>query len=213
MTAPADPPPQTPPPTVILAGGQARRMGGGDKALVVLAGRLLLARVIDRLTPQCGAIALSANGDASRFARFDLPVLADATPDQPGPLAGVLAGMDWAAARGAGHVLTVAVDTPFLPPDLGARLQAASRGAGGRPAIAASRDASGRVRAHPTAGLWPVALRAALRAALACDRRRVMGWATAQGAVEVVFDTVPVDPFFNVNTPGDVTRAEACLRA
>ncbi len=196
------------PPAVILAGGQGRRMGHADKALCLLAGRPLLDHVIARLGPQCGALALSANGDPGRFVRFGLPVLADATPDHPGPLAGLLAGMDWAAARGAGMILSAAVDTPFLPPDMAARLMAA---AGQGAAIAVSSDDTGRMRAHPTAGLWPVGARADLRAALAAGDRRLMAWAEAQDAAHVPFAAQPVDPFFNLNTPGDVAMAERLI--
>ncbi len=196
------------PPAVILAGGQGRRMGHADKALCLLAGKPLLDHVIARLAPQCDRLALSANGDAARFARFGLPVLPDATPDHPGPLAGLLAGMDWAAADGASAILSVAVDTPFLPPDLAARLAAA---AGQGAAIAASPDASGQMRAHPTAGLWPVHARADLRAALAAGHRRLMAWAEAQNAVQVPFEAHPLDPFFNLNTPADVALAERLI--
>ena len=107
---------------MILAGGRATRMGGGDKPLRVVAGRPLLARVVERLRPQAAAVALNANGDPARFAAFGLSVIADEPEDRPGPLAGVLAAMDWAAAEGAAHVLTVAGDTPVFPAGLGARV-------------------------------------------------------------------------------------------
>ncbi|MFV0474407.1 MAG: molybdenum cofactor guanylyltransferase MobA [Pikeienuella sp.] len=190
---------------VILAGGRAVRMGGADKALRMLAGRPLLARVVERLAPQTAALAISANGDPSRFAGFALPVIADEEPGFPGPLAGVLAGMDWAAAAGASHLLTVAVDTPFFPPDLGARLAAA----GPAPVVLAATpgDGDGPIL-HPTFGLWSVALREDLRAALADGRRRVRLWAKERGAAEAIFPDAPFDPFFNVNTPDDIARAE-----
>lgn len=189
-------------PGVVLAGGRARRMGGGDKGLLPLAGRPVLAHVLARLAPQVWPIAINANGDPARFAAFDLPVLPDTVPGQPGPLAGLLAGMDWAAGLGADHLVTVAADTPFLPPDLVVRLHAA-----GRFALAASDPGDG-MRVHPVCGLWPVALRDPLRAALKAGQRRVLGWALDHGAVSVAFASDPVDPFFNLNTPGDLALAE-----
>jgi molybdopterin-guanine dinucleotide biosynthesis protein A len=192
---------------VILAGGRATRMGGGDKCLRAVAGRRLIDHVIDRLAPQVAELALNANGDPARFAEFGLPVLADSVADHPGPLAGVLAGLDWAAARGAPAIVTAAGDTPFLPRDLVARLVAAAGPEG--LALAASPDAEGRVQRHPTFGLWPVALREDLRAALAGGLRKIVLWTDAHGAGTAVFDSAPFDPFFNINTPEDVAAAEA----
>lgn len=192
---------------VILAGGQSRRMGV-DKALVQLAGRPLLAHVIARLAPQAGALAISANGDPARLAGFGLPVLADALPDHPGPLAGVLAGLDHAAALGCDHVLSVAVDTPFVPLDLGARLAQ-----GGGLALAATQDGDGRIGLHPTCGYWPVALREDLRTALRAGTRRVTDWTRAHGAREVLFETAGERGFFNINSPADLARAEEMARS
>jgi molybdopterin-guanine dinucleotide biosynthesis protein A len=200
----------TAPVGVILAGGLAARMGGGDKCLAPLAGRRLIDHVTARLAPQVAALALNANGDPARFAALGLPVIADPVPDRPGPLAGLLAGLDWAAGLGVAALVSVPGDTPFLPRDLVARLQAAAGPAG--VAIAASPDAAGRLRAHPVCGLWPVALRGTLRAALAAGARRVLPWAEAQGARFAAFDAGPPDPFFNVNTPADLAAAEAALR-
>lgn len=191
-------------PAVILAGGLSSRMGGGDKVLLDLHGQPLLAHVIARLAPQVGPLAINANGDPARFARFGLPVLADSLPDFPGPLAGVLAAMDWAAGLGAASVLTAAGDTPFPPHDLVARLQAA-RPQG--PALAADRDSSGETRLHPTFGLWPTALREDLRAALAEGVRRPRQWAARHQAGTAIFDGP--DPFFNINTPADLAHASA----
>lgn len=195
---------------VILAGGLSTRMGGGDKALLELGGESLLARVAARLAPQVAALALSANGDPARFAPFGGPVLPDSLPGHPGPLAGVLAGLDWAAGEGASHIVTAAVDTPFLPRDLVERLAAAAGGTGAALALAAS-PVEGRVRRHPTFGLWPVALRDDLRAALGGGLRKVSLWADRHGAARAVFDAAGRDPFFNVNTPDDLARAEAML--
>jgi molybdenum cofactor guanylyltransferase len=190
---------------VILAGGLATRMGGGDKALLTLGGRPMLARVIARLRPQVSAIMLNANGDPARFADFGLPVIADPVPEYPGPLAGVLAGLEWAAKQGAARIVTAAADTPFLPEDLVARLGAA---VADDDTIALAATATGL---HPTFGLWPVSLRRALARDLAGGVRRVGAWAESMGARRVQFDDTPFDPFFNINTPDDLARAEQLL--
>ncbi len=194
------------PPGVILAGGLSRRMGGGDKALALLAGRPLLAHVAERLAPQCAGLAVNANGDPGRFAGSGLAVLPDGVAGWPGPLAGVLAAMDHAAAAGAEWVATAPADTPFLPRDLVARLAAASGPAG---AVAASGSGGSRVL-HPVCGLWPVARRQALRAALAAGLRRVTEWTAAEGMAAAVFPGGG-EAFFNVNTPADLAAAEAML--
>ncbi|WP_297615944.1 molybdenum cofactor guanylyltransferase MobA [uncultured Roseicyclus sp.] len=199
------------PPGVILAGGRATRMGGGDKGLRMVGGRRLIDHVIDRLAPQCGGLAINANGDPARLAGFGLPVLPDSLADHPGPLAGVLAGLDWAAALGATAIVTAAADTPFFPTDLVARLRAGAGPSG--LCLAASPDETGRVQRHPTFGLWPVALRDDLRAALVGGLRKIVIWTDAHGAGQAVFDSAPFDPFFNVNTPEDILTAEALMRA
>ena len=195
---------------VILAGGQATRMGGGDKGLRKIAGRPMLDHVIDRFAPQVGALALNANGDAARFAGYGLPVLPDSVAGHPGPLAGVLAGLDWAAAEGHTQIATVAVDTPFFPADLVARLRAAA--AGGGLALAATRGEDKTWR-HPTFGVWPVSLRDDLRAALADGLRKIVMWTDRHNAATVIFDSSSRDPFFNVNTPEDLALAETMVRA
>lgn len=187
---------------VLLAGGLATRMGGGDKGLVWLGGEPLLAHVIRRIGPQVASLALNANGDPARFAGFGLPVLADTVPGHPGPLAGVLAGMIWAKAQGAGQVLTVPTDAPFLPRDLVARLAAAAAPV----AVATSGDWT-----HPTVALWSVELAAKLESALRAGTRKVMDFQAAHGAVAVDWPMQPYDPFFNVNTPAEVAAAEAML--
>ncbi|MEM1130527.1 MAG: molybdenum cofactor guanylyltransferase MobA [Pseudomonadota bacterium] len=196
---------------VILAGGQARRMGGGDKGLLTLGGATLLDRVIDRLTPQVAALALNANGDPARFASLKLPVIADPLPDFPGPLAGVLAGLDWAAEAGHATIVTAAADTPFFPTDLVARLSAAAEAGGQSIALAATPDPKGGTRRHPTFGLWPVALRHDLRAALEDGLRKVVLWTDRHGAATALFPDAPADPFFNVNTPDDLAHAKTRL--
>ena len=187
---------------VILAGGQARRMGGGDKGLLKVGGTTLLDLVIARLSPQVDGLALNANGDPDRFAGVGLPVLPDTIADYPGPLAGVLTGLDWAADQGARHIVTAAADTPFFPADLVPRLMLASEEAG-KP-IALARTVNGR---HPTFGLWPVALRDDLRTALKNGVRKVVQWTDSHGTAMADFPVVGFDPFFNVNTPEDLAEA------
>lgn len=190
---------------IILAGGQARRMGGGDKGLLLVGGRPLLARVIDRLRPQVEALALNANGPAGRFADFALPVIADVMPDQPGPLAGILSGLEWARSQGFDWIVSTAADTPLVPRDLRQQLSQAVK-AGAPLAIAASND-----RVHPTAGLWPVSLASSIRHALAAKQRGLWAFAQKSGAVMVEWPALPHDPFFNVNTPVDIARLEEML--
>ena len=201
---------------VILAGGLATRMGGGDKCLLMAGGRSLLAHAIDRLRPQVDGLILNANGDPARFAGFGLPVVADSVAGFAGPLAGVLAGMEAAAARGASHIATVAGDTPFFPGDLAARLRDAAQ-AEGKPLACAAAPEGGRLWDHPTFGLWPVALAADLRAALEGGVRKVVLWTGRHGCARAVFDPGPpdgsgIDPFFNVNTPADLTEADRIAR-
>jgi len=194
---------------IILAGGLSRRMGGGDKGLLSLGGETLLARVMDRLEPQVAEVALNANGDVSRFEGFGLPIVADSIAEYPGPLAGVLAGMDWAADRGHSHIVTAAADTPFFPCDLVPRLLLAADK--GPIVLAATPDPKRGMSRHPTFGLWPVDLRDDLRAALADGVRKVVAWTDKHGTATAEFSATPFDPFFNVNTPEDMARAEGLL--
>lgn len=202
---------------VILAGGLATRMGGGDKGMLQIGGQSLLSRVIARLEPQVAGLALNANGDAARFVDYGLPVLPDSIAGFPGPLAGVLAGLDWAAENGADAIVTVAADTPFFPADLVSRLEQAARGKPHPLALATTPREAGetlksgdkRVNRHPTFGLWPVALRDDLRAALNDGLRKVVLWTDRHDAGEALFPATPFDPFFNVNTPEDLAHAEA----
>ena len=189
---------------VILAGGRALRMGGGDKGLRHLNDKPMLRHVVDRLAPQVRAMALNANGPADRFATFALPVLPDSLPGFPGPLAGILAAMDWTAAQGARAVVTVAADTPFFPADLVATFDTA-RGPSG-PCLAATPHRDGGLDWHPTFGLWPVDLRHSLRVALQNGQRKVLSWALQHGATAAVFPSDP-DTFFNVNTVEDLAIA------
>ncbi|MCJ8141652.1 molybdenum cofactor guanylyltransferase MobA [Ancylobacter sp. A5.8] len=195
---------------LILAGGLSRRMGGGDKALRPLGAGTVLGAVVARVAPQVSALLLNANGDADRFG-LDLPVIPDSLPDSPGPLAGLLAGLDHAARHkpAARFVLCVPADCPFLPDDLAVRLLQACVDHGSPAAIASSAG-----RRHPVVGLWEVTLRGRLRTALVDDdERRVGRFADAVDAVAVDWPTEPADPFFNVNTPEDLAQAERMLAA
>src|SRR6516165_7010604 len=200
------------PPTLglVLAGGLARRMGGGDKALIAIGGIAILDRVLALLRPACAGIILNANGDPARFARFGLPVVPDSVPDFAGPLAGILAGLDWAAANrpDIAWVASVPGDCPFLPHDLVSRLHEARKKAGTQLACARSGDWR-----HPVAGLWPVALRDDLRHALVVeDLRKIEVWTGRHGIAIADWPAHPVDPFFNVNTPQDAAEAERLVQ-
>lgn len=195
---------------VVLAGGRARRMGGGDKGRLDLGGRSMIGEVIARLAPQCDALVLNANGDAARFSDLGLPVVPDGIGAFPGPLAGILAGMDYAVGAGFSHVLSAAADTPFLPPDLRIRLSRAVVEQA-RPIALAATHHDGRSIRQPTFGLWPVCLREDLRAALreGVPTIGIGSWTDRHGAALALFSTDPVDPFFNVNTPAELEQARA----
>ena len=193
-------------PGVLLAGGLARRMGGGDKPMREIGGRTILERVIARLKPQCDGLILNANGDPARFASFGLPVVADTVKDFPGPLAGILAALDWAATNRpeVQWVLSAAADSPFLPRDLVARLHRARAEQDAQLAVAASDGQS-----HPVIGLWCVALRQELRHALVMeDIRKIDRWTARYKLATVTWPTKPLDPFFNANTVDDIAAAE-----
>lgn len=193
-------------PGVVLAGGLARRMGGGDKPLRKIGARTILDRVIERLKPQCDCLLLNANGDPQRFALFGLPVIADGVKNHPGPLAGILAALDWAAANrpNTQWIVSAPGDCPFLPRDLVARLLQALHAQGAELAVAAS---CGRV--HPVIGLWCVALRDALRRALIIEGlRKVDDWTGRYRLATVAWPAEPLDPFFNANTIDDLAEAE-----
>jgi molybdenum cofactor guanylyltransferase len=185
-------------------------MGGGDKALQPLAGTPLLGRVVARMQPQCLQLVISANGDASRFAEFGLPVVIDEIEDYAGPLAGILAGLDFIAARRppVGFAVSVSTDTPFVPADLVARLHAARTD--GRADIACARS-NGSV--HPVIALWPLAVLPALRQALADNVRKVDRFQSGYRVAYADWPTAPFDPFFNINTPEDFAAAQDILAA
>lgn len=195
---------------VLLAGGLARRMGGGDKSLRLLAGRPVLDHVIAAARPQVGQLILNANGDAGRFRQWGLPVVPDSLADYPGPLAGILAGMEWATRHvpAARWIASFATDAPFVPRDLVASLFAAVSEEGADLACASSGG-----RSHPVFGLWPVALAADLRRAMVDDgMRKVDAWTARYRLATVSFADQPVDPFFNANRPDDLDEAERLLK-
>ena len=190
---------------VILAGGLARRMGGGDKPMREIAGQPILTHVMQRIHPQCDALVLNANGDAARFASFGLPVVADSIEGFAGPLAGILAGLDWAAQHQADWVVSVAGDCPFLPRDLVARFHEAQQREDADLIVAQSGG-----QAHPVIGLWKVALRDDLRHALVEENlRKIDRWTARYKLASVEWPVEPHDPFFNANAPEDLTEAEA----
>ena len=190
---------------VLLAGGRSSRMGGGDKGLLPLGGRPLLAHVADRAQAQVDRLVLNANGDPARFAALGLEVAPDTVPDFAGPLAGVLAALEWARDRApdARFVVSFPADSPFLPRDLASRLLGL-----GAP-LARARSGG---RAHPAAGLWSVALADDLRRALVEDGvRKIEAWTARHACAEAEWPLEPADPFFNVNTPADLAEAERLL--
>jgi molybdopterin-guanine dinucleotide biosynthesis protein A len=195
---------------VLLAGGLARRMGGGDKPLRTIAGRTILERVVARFASQCDGLILNANGDPTRFAALGLPVVPDRVPDFAGPLAGILAALEWAAEHrpDVAYVASVAADTPFLPHDFVSRLHAAREAACTPLACAESGG-----RTHPVDGLWPVGLKDDLRHALVVeDLRKIDRWTARHGIAYAAWPTEPYDPFFNANTPEDLAEAEEIVR-
>lgn len=195
------------PACVILAGGLARRMGGGDKPLRPIGGRTILDHVIARIKPQCSALALNANGDPARFAQWGLPVVADSVEGFVGPLAGVLAGMDWAAPQGE-WLLSVAADCPFLPLDLVSRLADAQMQNNADIVVASS-----GAQAHPVIALWRVSLHEDLRRALVEEQmRKIDRWTARYKVAHVEWPIEQIDPFFNANTPEDLAIAEAFLK-
>ena len=197
---------------VILAGGLARRMGGGDKSLLSLgASCRVLDLVIARLGAQVDQMVLNANGDPARFDEFGLPVVADSLDGFLGPLAGVLAGLDYAEEHGFDHIVSVAADTPFFPTNLVSALETASKHMDVSIALAATKIEGGKTVRHPTFGLWPVALRDDLRSALQDGLRKVVLWTDQHGAETHVFESGDIDPFFNINTPEDLELANKMM--
>ncbi len=190
---------------VILAGGQATRMGGIDKGRLELRGQTLIERVIARISPQVDAVVINANGELERFADLGLPVVADSISDYPGPLAGVLAGMDWAAEQGYEWIVSVAADTPDFPADLVQRFRTETTPV----VLAATPDPQRGRLPQPTFGRWKVSCRDDLRQALQEGVRKIRQWTQAQGESLVLFNE---NDFFNINTPEDLAWAEQHLK-
>ena len=202
-------------PGIILAGGLSRRMGGGDKGLLMLGKTTIIERVIDKISPQVGSLAININGDSSRFPDYKLPIIPDSIKGYLGPLSGILAGMEWAFKNGNRYIATVAADTPFLPDDFIKRLHAMVKSKNLNIGIAASRFLRrDNVFIHPTFGIWEVALKDDLRDALANDTRKIMFWAKKFKLDYYYFDTSDKlsDPFFNINTPDDLEEAKYRLK-
>ena len=202
-------------PGIILAGGLSRRMGGGDKGLLMLGETSIIERVIDKILPQVGSLAININGDSSRFPDYKLPIIPDSIKGYLGPLSGILAGMEWAFKNGNRYIATVAADTPFLPDDLIKRLHAMVKSKNLNIGIAASRFLRrDDVFIHPTFGIWEVALKDDLRDALANDTRKIMFWAKKFKLDYYYFETSDKlsDPFFNINTPDDLEEAKYRLK-
>ena len=202
-------------PGIILAGGLSRRMGGGDKGLLMLGKTTIIERVIDKILPQVGSLAININGDSSRFPDYKLPIIPDSIKGYLGPLSGILAGMEWAFKNGNRYIATVAADTPFLPDDFIKRLHAMVKSKNLNIGIAASRILStDDVFMHPTFGIWEVCLKDDLRDALANDTRKIMFWAKKFKLDYYYFDTSDKlsDPFFNINTPDDLAKAKCRLK-
>jgi molybdopterin-guanine dinucleotide biosynthesis protein A len=194
---------------LILAGGLARRMGGGDKPLISVGGQTLLERVIERLSPQVGAMVLNANGDPTRFADTTLPVVPDVVQGYGGPLVGVLTGLEWLRDHtlGVEWMVSVAADTPLFPTDLVERLHGAISTHGADIAVARTGE-----QAHPVFALWPLRLAEDLRKAVVDEEmRKIDAWTERYKVVHVDWPAKPHDPFFNVNTPEDVARLSMIL--
>jgi len=196
---------------ILLAGGLARRMGGGDKGLKTILGQSILSRIAAIIKPQCAGLLVNANGEAERFADFGVPIVPDDVPGFAGPLAGILAGLDWIAAHRTEctYAISIPTDTPFLPADLVTRLEKARVQAGAEIACATSGGWT-----HHVIALWPVTLRHDLRHALVDEDIRKIGRVIQRFKMAYAdWPVEPYDPFFNANEPQDIATAEKILAA
>ena len=196
---------------LLLAGGQSRRMGGGDKCLMELGGQTLLRRLIATAAPQVGPLVLNTNSDPALFRDYGLPVAPDVVDGYAGPLAGVLTGLEWAAANApqCDWVASFASDAPLAPTDLVSRMRTAIEREDSDMACASSAG-----RDHPVFALWPVRLAAELRAAVVTEGvRKVDTWTARYTLARAEFGTAGGDPFFNINRPEDLAAAEVLLAA
>lgn len=194
---------------LLLAGGQSRRMGGGDKCLMELGGQTLLRRLIATAAPQVGPLVLNTNSDPALFRDYGLPIAPDVVDGYAGPLAGVLTGLEWAAANApyCDWVASFASDAPFAPTDLVSRMRTAIEREDSDMACASSAG-----RDHPVFALWPVRLAAELRAAVVTEGvRKVDTWTARYTLARAEFGTAGGDPFFNINRPEDLAAAEVLL--
>ena len=182
----------------IIAGGLARRMGGGDKGETLVGGQTVMARIIGRLRPQVSSLAINSNGDPARLAKLGLPIISDPLPGQLGPLAGLLAALEWSDAP---WVVTVPSDTPFIPADLVMRLSEAAQG---RDCAIAQSDG----RKHPVCGIWRTSLGPVLRREIEHGMRKVEAWAARLDCGVADWAVQPYDPFFNINRPEDIATAQ-----
>lgn len=202
-------------PGIILAGGLSRRMGGGDKGLLELGEKTIIKRVIDKILPQVSSLAININGDNSRFPDYELPIVSDSMEGFLGPLSGILAGMDWAFKNKHKYIATVAADSPFMPEDFIHRLYSLVKNQKLNIGIAASRILNtDDIFKHPTFGIWEVDLKNDLRKELAGDTRKIMKWAKKFKLDYCYFDINNEldDPFFNINTPDDLEKANYRLQ-
>ncbi len=194
---------------LILAGGRGRRLGGQDKAFLTLGEETLLVRAIARAKPQVGELLINANGDLSRFAPFGLPVIEDRIGGFLGPLAGIVSGLEWIRENRphARWLASFACDCPFFPLDMVEHLIAKAESESASVAIAASHG-----RHHPVFAAWSAGLSVTSENVL-CDQglRKMDDFVARFPNTRVQFPADPADPFFNINTPDDLARAEALL--
>lgn len=193
---------------VIIAGGLSRRMKGQDKCLLPLANKPLINHAIDRLAPQVSLVVINTNGDTERF-DSDLPTVKDPVDGFAGPLAGVLAGLQWASRQSEiSHIVTVAADTPFFPNTLVERLLTSLVQSNSKIAVAQSLG-----RNHPVFAIWSINLEYPLENWLKSGKSsKVLTFIEEFKHSFVTFDDCLLknpspDPFFNVNRPEDLTRA------